>query len=97
MEEDSMIISVTDQGEGIDPDERERIFDKFYRSSRLYKQHKEGTGMGLAIARGIVESHGGRIWVESATVRGSKFSFMIPVESKSAKATAAADEDIRWP
>jgi two-component system sensor histidine kinase KdpD len=93
IQEENMIVSVTDQGEGIDPDERERVFDKFYRSTRLNKQYKEGTGMGLAIARGIVESHGGRIWVESASGHGLEFSFMVPVELKSAKATASAAED----
>ena len=91
--EENMIISVTDQGEGIEADDRERVFDKFYRSTQLDKQHKEGTGMGLAIARGIVESHGGRIWVESAPGRGSKFSLMIPVELKGAKATVGGAEE----
>jgi K+-sensing histidine kinase KdpD len=94
IEKENMFISVTDQGEGIGPDERERIFDKFYCSTRLNKRLKEGTGMGLAITRGIVESHGGRIWVESVFGQGSKFSFMIPVELNSVKAAATAVEEI---
>lgn len=82
IDEDKMIINVADQGEGIDPDEQGRIFDKFYRSTRIGKHYKEGTGMGLSITRGIVEAHGGKIWVEGAAGQGSKFSFMIPVELK---------------
>ena len=62
------------------PDELDRIFDKFYRSARQDRQKKEGTGMGLAIARGIIQAHGGKIWVESAPGQGATFSFMIPVE-----------------
>ncbi|HSE97575.1 MAG TPA: ATP-binding protein, partial [Blastocatellia bacterium] len=77
-----LIISVKDQGEGIAPDEQERIFNKFYRSPRRDRQYKEGTGMGLAIARGIIQAHGGRIWVDSAPGVGTTFSFMIPVELK---------------
>lgn len=92
IDEGQMIISVKDQGEGLAPDERERVFDKFYRSTRPKKQYKEGTGMGLAITRGIVEAHGGKIWVESALGIGSKFSFLIPVEQKNARVLAAAEE-----
>jgi two-component system sensor histidine kinase KdpD len=82
IEEDNLIISVKDQGEGITPDEQARVFDKFYRGSRPGRRHREGTGMGLAIARGIVEAHGGRIWVESQPGKGAKFSFAIPIESQ---------------
>jgi two-component system sensor histidine kinase KdpD len=93
VEADRLIISVKDRGEGIAPDEQDRIFDKFYRSARRDGQNKEGTGMGLAIARGIIEAHGGKIWVESAPGRGATFSFMIPVELKrGAKTMAIAEE-----
>ena len=94
IDEDKMIISVEDQGEGVAPDEQARIFDKFYRSTRPEKQFKEGTGMGLAITRGIVEAHGGKIQVESGPARGARFSFAIPVELKSIKVTAAAGEEV---
>jgi two-component system, OmpR family, sensor histidine kinase KdpD len=79
---DELIISVTDQGSGIAPDEIGRIFGKFYRGRHPARRVSEGTGMGLAIARGIVEAHGGRIWVESAPAQGATFTIAIPVEYK---------------
>lgn len=92
VEAGSLILSVADEGEGIPPDEQAKIFDKFYRSARSDRHNKEGTGMGLAIARGIIEAHGGRIWVESVPEQGSKFSFAIPVELKDAKVAMTAEE-----
>jgi len=82
VEEDELTIRVTDHGPGIMAGEVDRIFDKFYRGRRPVKQAGEGTGMGLAIARGIVEAHGGRILVESVLGQGSTFTIAIPVESK---------------
>jgi two-component system sensor histidine kinase KdpD len=82
VEEDELTIRVTDHGPGIMAEEVDRIFDKFYRGRRPVKQSGEGTGMGLAIARGIVEAHGGRILVESVLGQGSTFTIAIPVESK---------------
>ncbi|MCI0486452.1 MAG: DUF4118 domain-containing protein [Blastocatellia bacterium] len=80
--EGTLVISVTDEGPGIAPDEIGRIFDKFYRSARFAGQRGAGTGMGLAIARGIVEAHGGKIRVESTPGKGATFAFSIPVECK---------------
>jgi two-component system sensor histidine kinase KdpD len=77
-----LIVSVNDQGMGIAPEEVNRVFDKFYRGQYLTGRQTNGTGMGLAIAKGIVEAHGGRIWVDSQFGRGATFSFAIPVESK---------------
>src|SRR6185295_6418184 len=73
-------IIVEDQGPGIPRSEADRIFDKFYRSSRHYAQRSDGTGMGLSIAKGIVEAHGGKIWVETVPTGGASFGFSIPVE-----------------
>jgi len=71
-------ISVTDHGHGIDPGEQARIFERFYRSPRDRRDNEEGTGIGLALARDIVEQHGGRILVESEPDRGSRFTIVMP-------------------
>jgi two-component system sensor histidine kinase KdpD len=73
-----IVIGVADRGPGIEDNERLRIFDKFYRG-RQHRFETKGTGMGLAIARGIVEAHGERIWVESEPGQGSAFYFSLPV------------------
>jgi two-component system, OmpR family, sensor histidine kinase KdpD len=75
---DSQItISVADQGVGIDALEQSLIFDKFYRGL-THRYQVQGTGMGLAIVKAIVEAHGGKIWVTSQLNRGSVFSFTLP-------------------
>ena len=75
---DRLITSVADRGAGIDDMERSMIFDKFYRGqSQRYRV--QGTGMGLAIVKAIVEAHGGRIEVTSQLGHGSVFSFGLPV------------------
>ena len=75
---DRLIVSVADRGSGIDDLERSLIFDKFYRGqSQRYRV--QGTGMGLAIVKAIVEAHGGRITVTSQLGQGSVFSFGLPV------------------
>ena len=68
-------LIVEDQGKGIPAELRERVFDKFFRATRAEDQSQpSGTGMGLAITQGIIEAHGGRIWVEDgANGRGAKF------------------------
>jgi len=73
-----LITSVADRGAGIDDLERSMIFDKFYRGqSQRYRV--QGTGMGLAIVKAIVEAHGGRIEVTSQLGQGSVFSFGLPL------------------
>jgi PAS domain S-box-containing protein len=70
-------LSVTDTGSGIPTDAQRHIFDRYWHSSDGAR--RAGTGLGLSIAKGIVEAHGGRIWVESAPARGSTFTFTLPV------------------
>jgi two-component system sensor histidine kinase KdpD len=73
-------VSVADQGAGIEDMEQVLIFDKFYRGKNQ-RYRVQGTGMGLAIARAIVEAHGGKIGVTSQVGRGSVFYFVLPVRS----------------
>lgn len=74
-----IVFGVADRGPGIEENERTRIFDKFFRG-RLHRFDTQGTGMGLAIAKGIVEAHGERIWVESEPGQGAAFYFSLPIE-----------------
>jgi len=80
---DGMVtMSVADQGKGITPDLRERVFDKFFRATRdgdISTHQPSGTGMGLAIAKGIIEAHDGRIWIESANGPGTRVVFTLPI------------------
>ncbi len=70
------MTSVSDRGEGIPPEELPRVFGRYYRSERT--RSVEGTGLGLYIARLLVEAHHGRISAESAGGEGSAFRFTIP-------------------
>jgi len=91
VEAGALVISVTDSGPGVAAEERERIFDKFYRGLQSGEARREGTGMGLAIARGIIEAHGGHIRVENAESGGAIFSFAIPVEQKEVSKSSGID------
>ena len=81
--DDSIRMAVEDEGPGIAPDLRERVFDKFFRATRdggVNNKQPMGTGMGLAIAKGIVEAHGGRIAIESgAAGKGTRVVFTLPI------------------
>lgn len=74
-----VIVEVADRGPGIPPGEESRIFDKFYRGKSA---REGGVGLGLTICRGIVEAHGGRIWVENRPGGGALFQFTIPLSEK---------------
>jgi two-component system sensor histidine kinase KdpD len=71
-------ISVADHGPGIPASEREKVFQYFYRLEEAVRRQVPGSGLGLAICQGIVEAHGGRIWVEGRPGGGSVFRFVLP-------------------
>ena len=77
-----LAVSVADTGPGIPEDERTRIFEQFYQVDSSLTKAKGGTGVGLAIAKQIVEMHGGRIWVESTVGKGSTFQMEIPTRAE---------------
>ena len=72
-------VMVTDTGPGVPEEDRERIFEEF-QQTEVGARQREGTGLGLALSRRLVELHGGRIWVESELGRGSRFVFTLPQE-----------------
>lgn len=76
---EEMMFSVKDEGPGISPDDLARLFKRFSRLSSPGRPSAPGSGLGLYIARRIVESHGGRIWAESELGKGSAFRFTLPL------------------
>ena len=68
---------MADTGPGIAPEDRERIFEEFQQGEAAVPQ-REGTGLGLALSKRLVELHGGRIWVDSDLGKGSTFVFTLP-------------------
>jgi PAS domain S-box-containing protein len=78
---ENVIFSVDDSGIGMPPEVVAKLFDRFYQAQEIVSGKTQGTGLGLSICKGIVEAHGGRIWVEGKTGKGSKFSFSIPVNN----------------
>ncbi|MCX5694726.1 MAG: ATP-binding protein [Candidatus Omnitrophica bacterium] len=74
-----VMVSVQDTGIGISKDELVKVFDKFYQTGERVATDVSGTGIGLSIAKEIVQLHGGKIWVESDNGQGAKFSFTVPL------------------
>lgn len=89
-EGDLVQVSVTDRGIGIPADRLDRVFEKFYRVDNELTRKVGGTGLGLAISRELVEAHGGRLWAESISGRGSTFYFTLPISSASVDAKSTA-------
>ncbi len=76
---DVAAIAVRDRGPGLTPAQAARVFDKFYRADSGLSRATEGTGLGLALCKAVVEAHGGRIAVESAPGQGSAFTVILPI------------------
>jgi two-component system NtrC family sensor kinase len=78
LEGNQVIFKIVDQGAGIPPEDQPHIFEKFYRASNITASDAPSSGLGLAIVKTIVESHNGRIWVESTLGEGSTFFVVFP-------------------
>ena len=76
---DCVQINVNDQGPGIPPAEHKRVFKAFQRGTGVENSSAQGAGLGLAICKGLVEAHGGRIWIKKKTTPGATISFTIPL------------------
>lgn len=77
-QQDAVQVDVSDNGPGIPPADLPHIFEKFYRA-RQGNQHAHGSGLGLSIARSIVQAHRGQLWAESTEGTGATISFRLPV------------------
>jgi two-component system sensor histidine kinase KdpD len=83
----TLSVTVNDQGPGISQEAMPRLFEPFFRARGA---PRGGSGLGLAVARGLVEAHGGRIWAENRIEGGASFRFEIPAEAASTPAAAPA-------
>jgi signal transduction histidine kinase len=75
---EGVMVVVEDNGVGFNPADLPRVFEQFYRGEQARSRATGGAGLGLAIARGIVEAHGGRIWAENVAGQGARISFVLP-------------------
>jgi signal transduction histidine kinase len=76
-------VAVRDSGEGIPADELPHVFERFYRTDRVRSRDTGSSGLGLTIARSLIEAHGGRIWADSVEGQGSTFTFALPLSIES--------------
>lgn len=96
-ESDAVRISVQDTGIGISADDLPHVFDRFFRSRQGMALRIEGSGLGLALTKGIVQRHQGRIWVESKQGEGSIFTFTLPVAASGQEGRDGAGELLQNP
>jgi signal transduction histidine kinase len=92
-EDGCVVMAVDDTGEGIDPEHLAHIWDRFYRvdpSRTRYGRNSDGAGLGLAIARGVVQAHGGSVAAQSEPGTGSLFTLRLPVSTPGSAASSAA-------
>jgi signal transduction histidine kinase len=92
VEENHVVVSVSDQGEGIPPQYLGRIFERFFQVDGASTRRVGGSGLGLAISRSIIEAHDGRIWVESVAGQGSTFRFTLPLAREVLSEREVSDE-----
>ena len=92
----TILISVTDTGIGITPDQQERMFNSFEQAESSTTRRYGGTGLGLAISKGIVELMGGKIWVHSEPGKGSTFAFTVKMKRGSEKVQDFLVQGVSW-
>ncbi|MFC1913654.1 ATP-binding protein [Chloroflexota bacterium] len=92
-DEEDLLISVADGGRGIPAAELDRVFNRMYRIEQRLAPDIKGFGLGLAICKGLVEAHGGRIWVKSRVDKGSTFFFSIPLVKRDEKNDKKKEQD----
>ena len=77
--EPAVVLEVTDQGQGLSEEQKERVFERFYRTDRSRSRAAGGTGLGLAIVASMVNAHKGKVWVDSSPGAGATFGFALPL------------------
>lgn len=90
-------VTVADRGPGLEETERERVFEKFYRSAAVHSDRGRGAGLGLAISRAIVQAHGGRIWADVRGGGGTCFRFVLPMDTNPPVVDPIADSEVSVP
>ena len=75
-------VTVADSGAGIAPEDLPHLFDRFYQGRTQAGSALAGTGLGLALAKKVVEAHGGRIWIESELGKGTAVHFILPLPGR---------------
>ena len=81
LRDNTIVVSVSDEGPGIRQEDLSKVFDRFWQARET---RRLGSGLGLSIAKGIVDAHGGKIWVESVSGKGSTFFFTLPLAAPDA-------------
>jgi two-component system sensor histidine kinase VicK len=76
-----ILVGVSDQGIGIAAEDLERVFDPMYRIKHENSEKIPGIGLGLSVCKGLIDSHGGRIWIESEVRKGSTCWFTLPLDA----------------
>jgi two-component system, OmpR family, sensor histidine kinase KdpD len=81
--DETIVVTVADNGPGIAPADVSHVFERFYRGGGRRSDDRRGAGLGLAVSRGLIEAHGGQIWVDSTADHGATFGFWLPLVSES--------------
>ena len=92
MEDGDVVVTVHDTGIGVPKAEQAHLFTKFFRASNARKQRPDGTGVGLYLAKKVVDAHGGSMIFESHSSEGSTFGFRLPIKRLSAAPASDTDE-----